>query len=457
MSFPRYPEYKASGVAWLGDVPAHWEIDRLKRVASVLPSNVDKKSYEDDISVRLCNYTDVYYNDAITSEMELMAATATVEQVEKFTLRAGDTIITKDSETADDIAISAYVPFDLPGVVCGYHLSLIRPSAASAGAFIKRLFDSTFVRSAVAVRANGLTRVGLGQYALDNLEIPSPPVVEQRIITAFLDRETAKIDALVAEQRRLMDLLKEKRQAVISHAVTKGLNPDAPMKDSGVEGLGEVPLHWLLTPLKHVARIDNSGEYGSEEGEGDFTLPVATTAQIDADGHFSVEQMPRRGFGTTDVARYLCAPGDILVVKSSGSATNIISGKAGLVDKSTPPFVFSNFLLRVVCNQEYALPEYIYLLLRSNLTRKRVERMCSTTTYPNLRVGEYTSAPLPLPPLGEQVAISEFLSHEADRIDNLLAEAQVACDLLGERRSALISAAVTGQIDVRGLASGAAA
>lgn len=220
MSLPRYPEYRPSGVEWLGEVPGHWEVKRLKQACHVFPSNVDKKSHDGETPVSLCNYTDVYYNETITADIEFMAATASTDQIAKFTLRAGDTIITKDSETADDIAIGAHVPADLPGVVCGYHLSMIRPLADTNGAFVKRLFDSTYVRSCVAVRANGLTRVGLGQYEIDNLELPFPPPEEQQSIAAFLDRETGKIDALVAEQENLIALLKEKRQAVISHAVT---------------------------------------------------------------------------------------------------------------------------------------------------------------------------------------------------------------------------------------------
>src|ERR1039458_6870068 len=105
MSLPRYPEYKASGVEWLGEVPGHWDVKRLKRTCHVFPSNVDKKSHEGETPVLLCNYTDVYYNEAITAGMDFMAATAAPDQVAKFTLHAGDTIITKDSETADDIAI----------------------------------------------------------------------------------------------------------------------------------------------------------------------------------------------------------------------------------------------------------------------------------------------------------------------------------------------------------------
>lgn len=252
MSFPAYPEYKDSGVPWLGRVPAHWEVTRLKLASDIFPSNVDKKSAEGEQPVSLCNYTDVYYNDVILAGMQFMEATASDDQITKLTLRAGDVIITKDSETPDDIARSAHVPIDLPGVVCGYHLSMVRPSRRASGGFIKRYFDAASSRAYFHVSANGLTRVGLGQYAVDNAPIALPPIDEQVAIAAFLDRETAKIDALVAEQERLIALLKEKRQAVISHAVTKGLNPDAPMKDSGIEWLGEIPAHWEVRSIGSV-------------------------------------------------------------------------------------------------------------------------------------------------------------------------------------------------------------
>ena len=166
MSFPRYPAYKDSGVEWLGEVPSHWDVLRLKYACDVFPSNVDKHSRDDEPTVQLCNYTDVYYNERITADMPFMVATASEDQIARFTLRGGDTIITKDSETADDIAIASYVPEDLPGVVCGYHLSMVRPKGSTSGAFVKRLFDCCYSKGKFAVAANGLTRVGLGQYAL---------------------------------------------------------------------------------------------------------------------------------------------------------------------------------------------------------------------------------------------------------------------------------------------------
>jgi type I restriction enzyme S subunit len=207
--------------------------------------------------------------------------------------------------------------------------------------------------------------------------------------------------------------------------------------------LGEVPSHWEVKPLKHLAAIDSCGSYGVEAEEAEIALPVATTAQIDADGRFAVDRMPVRGFVPAEVQRFGCSDGDILVVKSSGSATNIISGKAGLVDEATPPFVFSNFLMRVRPSRELTSPKFIYALLRSQLTRQRVEQMCSTTTYPNLQVGEYCSAPLPIPPPAEQTLIAEFLDRETGKIDELVAEQRRLMELLKEKRQAVISHAVT--------------
>jgi type I restriction enzyme S subunit len=211
---------KPSGVEWLGEVPAHWEMRRLKQACTATPSNVDKKSHEGEEQVRLCNYVDVYYNDEITEAIDFMVATASDAQIAKFTLRAGDTIITKDSETADDIAIAAFVPRDLPGVVCGYHLSMIRPKRSADGRFIKWLFGSRYAKGCFAVRANGLTRVGLGQHDLENIDFAFPPLEEQRAIAAFLDRETDKIDTLVTQAESVISLLIERRSALISAAVT---------------------------------------------------------------------------------------------------------------------------------------------------------------------------------------------------------------------------------------------
>jgi type I restriction enzyme S subunit len=432
MSFPRYPKYKPSGVERLGEVPAHWDVTRLKRACTASPSNIDKKSYDGEQSVLLCNYTDVYYNDFITADLDFMVATASQAQIEKFTLRAGDTIITKDSETADDIAVAAFVPNDLPGVVCGYHLSVIRPRSGTAGSFVKWWFASRFAKSCFAVRANGLTRVGLGQHELENVELALPPLPEQRAIAAFLDRETVKIDGLVAEQRRLIELLKEKRQAVISHAVTKGLDPAAPMKPSGVEWLGEVPAHWERN------RLENFCEFvwgkAHEQFVCDDGVHVCATVRFVSTGG----QVDRRcGQNLTPAII-----GDVLMVMS-----DLPNGRAlarALLVQDAVSYAINQRVCAVRVKE--ADPWYFAYQLNRHPQLLAEDDGCNQTHLSN---HDFTKLKVLVPPLEEQRAIATFLDRETAKIDGLVAEAEAAITLLQERRSALISAAVTGQIDVR--------
>lgn len=212
---------KDSGVEWLSEIPAHWKVSRLKTIASVHLSNVDKKSVEGQETVRLCNYVDVYYNERITNSLDFMPSTATKEQVRRFCLKAGDVLITKDSESWTDIAIPAVVAEDLPGVLCGYHLALLHPcDAAIEGRFLARACTAVGPRDQFRVAANGITRFGLTGDAIRSSVFGFPSLLEQNAISAFLDRETAKIDALLAKIQEAIDRLKEYRTALISAAVT---------------------------------------------------------------------------------------------------------------------------------------------------------------------------------------------------------------------------------------------
>jgi type I restriction enzyme S subunit len=443
MSFPRYPQYKDSGVDWLGPVPAHWEVKRLKHACSVFPSNVDKKSYDDETPVLLCNYTNVYYNETICADMDFMAATASAEQIAKFTLRAGDTIITKDSETADDIAIAAYVPEDLPGVVCGYHLSMVRPRDVVCGAYVKRLFDSTFAKSCFEVRANGLTRVGLGQYELDNVELPFPPLPEQREIAGFLDRETGKIDALVAEQERLLELLKEKRQAVISHAVTRGLNPTAPLKPSGLAWLGDIPAHWTITPLKYLITLTSGGTPSKENlAYWDGDVPWASSKDLKSEELADTQDhITRRALD--DGAAELVPAGSILTVVR------------GMILLHTFPVVATTVPMAINQDLKALMPrspisaDFLAWMLRgaSAEVLSRTDEAGHGTKV--LRIETWLAMQVPVPPLAEQASIVRAIRSRLAELDALTAEVERALALLQERRTALISAAVTGQIDVR--------
>jgi len=212
---------KDSGVEWLGEVPEEWKVRKLKHIASVKFSSVDKKTEEGEQPVCLCNYVDVYYNDYITSELDLMKATASVSEIQKFTLRGGDILITKDSESWDDIAVPAYVSSYLNDVLCGYHLAQIRPNISlSDGEYLFRSFYAHGINDQFRVAATGVTRYGLGKYWLDNSLFLVPPLSEQRAIAAFLDRETEHIDTLTTKIQKSISKLREYRTALISAAVT---------------------------------------------------------------------------------------------------------------------------------------------------------------------------------------------------------------------------------------------
>jgi type I restriction enzyme, S subunit len=228
---------------------------------------------------------------------------------------------------------------------------------------------------------------------------------------------------------------------------TQALKPYPVYKDSGVPWLGEVPAHWEVLPLKRVVMPESSGSYGVEPEQGEVVLPVATTAQIDRDGTFAVGRMPKRGFSRSEVGRYGCMLGDVLVVKSSGSAANVISGKAGIVRKEDAHFVFSNFLLRLRARVHRILSEYLFHLVTMNLTRERVKMMVSATTYPNLRIDEYLSATMPVPPLSEQATVVRFLDHADRRIRRYIRAKQKLIALLNEQKQAIIHRAITRGLD----------
>ena len=427
MSFTLYQKYESSGVEWLEKLPSHWYVKKLKQACLVFPSNVDKKSYEDEESVYLCNYTDVYYSEKIVAGMDFMKATASKEQVDKFTLKAGDTIITKDSETADDIGISAFVPDDIPGVICGYHLSIIRPKIDTDGKFIKYFFSSHFAKSKLAVAATGLTRVGLSQYAIDNLQLPYPLTTEQIAIANFLDCETTKIDALIAEQEKLMNLLREKRQSVISHAVTKGLDPKVTMKDSGIKWLGEVPEHWELKKIKWCAKLKN-------EKTSDRSNTIALENIESWTGRFIDTESEFEGDG---VKFY---EGDVLFGKLRPYLAKVF--RATMSGEAIGDF----FVLEP--NQNL-LSQFAERLFISSEFIDAINSSTYGTKMPRVNWEYFSSMSIPLPPKHEQIQISNYLVTAIEEMDELIATSINAVDLLEERRSALISAAVTGQIDVR--------
>lgn len=212
---------KDSGVEWIGKVPAHWEVKRLKDVADLKFSNVDKKSYEDQDEVELCNYVDVYKNDFIDESIQFMKATASTSEIARFQLKLGDVLVTKDSESFDDIANPALVKLDRKHLICGYHLAMIRAKKnILTGAFLFRLLQSDEYNYAFSISATGITRVGLGISDFNDAKIILPPIVEQEAITAFIDAKSSLIDKTRGNISDQIDTLQELRRTLINDVVT---------------------------------------------------------------------------------------------------------------------------------------------------------------------------------------------------------------------------------------------
>ncbi len=211
---------KDSGVEWIGQIPEHWELRRLRHVATYTNSNVDKKSYDGQKPVKLCNYTDVYYHEFITSSISFMDATASESEIAAFSLRKGDVLITKDSEDPSDIGIPALVSEDLPGVICGYHLTIIRTHDSDDSVFLHRSIQSHPTKAHFFVESPGITRYGLNQDAIGDIIVCFPPEEERVGIASWINREVTRIDALINRTERSIALLKERRAALITAAVT---------------------------------------------------------------------------------------------------------------------------------------------------------------------------------------------------------------------------------------------
>lgn len=253
--------FRHSGIAWLGDVPGHWDIVLLKHVADVRFSGVDKHSHDHEIPVRLCNYTDVYKNDKITGDMNLMRATATAGEIARLTLKAGDVIITKDSETPDDIAVPAWVPEGLPGVVCAYHLGLLRPDPGRIeGEFLFRAIGSARIAEQFHLLATGVTRFALGKHDVKNAVIALPPVEEQKTICKWIADECQPLDDAIARSEEEIKLIREYRDRQIADVVTGQVDVRG-----WVPGPNDVVAEEDLAALGSDDEIDTDGE----EDDGD--------------------------------------------------------------------------------------------------------------------------------------------------------------------------------------------
>ena len=424
----RYPEYKESGVEWIGEIPKHWQIKKLKYVAKILPSNVDKHIYPDEIQVRLCNYTDVYYNDYITVDTVLKKGSCKESEFAKFVLKKSDVIITKDSETPDDIGVPTYVKDDLDSVVCGYHLTMLRPLACR-GAYIFRFIQSDRTRRYFEVNSNGITRYGLGKASIENLFLPIPPDSEQQQIANFLDRKTEQIDELIRIKERQIELLQEQRTALINQAVTKGLDPNVEMKPSDVEWIGEIPAHWKIGKIKHVATLVSKK-----------STPETDAIKISPENVESETGKVLDFYSSYDAVGVKFQDGDVLFNKIRVYLNKVVFAKYD---------GYSLGEMIVIRPTLQRISKYLFYLMLSN----RFIEYCDSISYgakmPRTAVDDILNTKIPIPLDQEKLQIANFLDRKTEQIDELIATEQRKIELLKEYRHTLISEAVTGKIDVR--------
>ena len=248
-----YEEHADQEFQWIGSLPSHWKAHRLGKIAEMRVSNVDKHTREEELPVRLCNYVDVYKNDHISRDMPFMKATASTDEIDRFRLHKHDVLITKDSETWNDIGVPALVTEPADDLISGYHLALLRPKRQILGPFLFRTLQGRGVAHQFHIAANGVTRYGLTHNGIQSVILPVPPLDEQAAIIRYLDDADQRIRDYVSAKERLIALLEEERQAVIHQAVTRGLDPNVRLKPSGVEWLGDVPEHWEVRRLRSLA------------------------------------------------------------------------------------------------------------------------------------------------------------------------------------------------------------
>ena len=430
-----YPEYRDSEIEWLGQIPEHWSAVRLQQVASYFTSSVDKKSSDDELSVRLCNYTDVYYQERIREDSgEFMSATASAHEIARFGLQVGDVLITKDSEDWRDIAVPALVEKVARDFVCGYHLGIIRPSALVEPSFLFRAMQSAAVNQQLQVASTGVTRYGVQNAAVSEAVTPLPPLAEQRQIAAFLDRATARIDELVAANRLLIERLDEYRTALITRVVTKGLPAEetdlaqsTPMlKDSGVAWLGKVPEHWRIMRLARVA--------GCLDGR---RVPLNSEQR-------SYRQGAIPYWGANGVLDHL----DEWLFDES----LVLLGEDGAPFFARNKRVAFSVRGRIWVNNHAHVLRPIRMqpdLLAHGLNITDYAAFIDGSTRDKLTQGDMNDIPILVPPANEQALIVDYLKERLEQVDLVRRRVEDSIERLHEYRSALVTVAVTGKIDVR--------
>jgi type I restriction enzyme S subunit len=439
MSFPTYAHYKDSGVEWLGEVPAHWDLKPLKHLVDFRSGGTPDKTNRE--------FWDGEVPWASAKDLKTDELFDTIDHITETAVSAG--------------AASLVEPGSILVVVRGMILARLFPvvtarvpmainqdlKALSVKPHIHPDFMAWMLRGSEAETLRRLDEAGHGTKALrmdawGAMRLPVPYLSEQVRIVDFLKVETTKLDALITEQRTLIDLLKEKRQAVISHAVTKGLDPRVPMKDSGVEWLGEVPAHWSLGGLTRFIGpvVDYRGRTPTKVDDGVFLVTARNIKGGVIDCSLSEEYVDPESAASL-LERGKPEIGDVLFTMEAPL------GQAALIDRDD--IALAQRIVKFRGKENVAIGSFLVYWIMSHGCQARLLTLATGSTAIGIKSSKLGQIEFLAPPVDEQARISRHIATETSRMDVLIVEAETAISLLQERRSALISAAVTGKIDVR--------
>jgi type I restriction enzyme S subunit len=430
-----YPAMKDSGVPWLGNVPEHWGVRRLRNVVDMRVSDVDKHTREGEQAVRLCNYIDVYKHDRIHLQMSFMRATASADEIARFRLETGDVLITKDSEVWTDIGVPALVKETADDLICGYHLALLRSLHGRLnGEYLFRALQSTAVAYQFHVEANGVTRYGLSHAAIKSIWLPLPPLPEQTAIVRFLDHVDQRIRRYIRAKQKLIKLLEEQKQVIIHHAVTRGLDPNVRLKASGVEWLAQIPEHW---------EIRRNGQLFIQRNQTGFPeLPILEVSLKTGVRIRNFDKSVRKQM-MSDRSKYKRAVrGDI--------AYNMMRMWQGAVGGCTVDGLVSPAYV-VAQPLNGTEPRYYSHLFRTTAYMKEVDSYSRGIVKDRNRLywEDFKRIASPYPPPDEQRRIADAIEKNTRTINDAITQADYEIDLIREYWTRLVADVVTGQLDVR--------
>lgn len=425
--YQQYEEYKDSGVEWLGEIPRDWKITRIKHSATL---NMGQSPNSEDCNMDGNGYPFLQGN----AEFGTMSPTAKQYcPIPRKLANEGDLLFSVRAPVgALNVADKVY------GI--GRGLCSLTSNSQMTQSFLWWVLPS--YKYQLDAISTGSTFEAVSAEQVSNLLFALPTYGEQAQIANFLNHETAQIDTLIDKQQTLIQLLKEKRQAVISHAVTKGLNPDAPMKDSGVEWLGEVPEHWSFATIRRYLLEHRQGYYTSDPYVDDGTKLLRITDLREL-GEIDIKECPMVS-RSQSLKNYLLKEGDVVFARTGGA------GSFGVVPKLKEDIAYASYLIRFRFLPRFFTTEYLRFMLIADSFQLAVKSNIHGGVTQNIHAEDIKNTFVASPPLEEQNKISAYLITQTNSYADLIKKAEQAIQLMQERRTALISAAVTGKIDVRG-------